>query len=332
MRFLISFCAVLLATSVRADAPRVAVDIAPVHGLVSQIMDGVGTPDLIIPLGASPHGYAMRPSEARALSQADIVFWVGPALTPWMEGPMENLGVNATKVELMEAAGVTLLPYREGARFEPHDHGHDHQDDHAAEKEHDHSHDHDHDHAEKDEHADHGDVHGAMDSHVWLDPQNAAVWLDVIAAELSNVDPENAATYAQNAVQARAELEVVTSNISAELSGLEGRPFIVFHDSYHYFEARFGVEAVAAITLGDAGTASAARLAAVRDVVSETGATCALAEPRVSKGLIDAVSESGNIGVTTLDAVGVDIPLGTGFYPSLLMQVFNGITTCLRGK
>ncbi|MEQ3670586.1 MAG: zinc ABC transporter substrate-binding protein, partial [Pseudophaeobacter sp.] len=116
-----------------ADVPKVATDIAPVHGLVARVMQGVGEPSLVVPVGASPHDHSMRPSEALALSQADLVFWVGEALTPWLEGAVEELAKDAQVVELMTLKGGLALPFRQGVGFEAHDHGvsHDDHDDHG---------------------------------------------------------------------------------------------------------------------------------------------------------------------------------------------------------
>ncbi|MFN7004046.1 MAG: metal ABC transporter solute-binding protein, Zn/Mn family, partial [Roseinatronobacter sp.] len=116
--------ATLMSTAAQADVPSVATDITPVHSLVSIVMGDLGTPSLIVRPGASPHGYAMRPSEAQALNGADLVVWMGEALTPWLEGPIENLAGGAHKIELMSVEGTILHDYREGATFAAHDHDH----------------------------------------------------------------------------------------------------------------------------------------------------------------------------------------------------------------
>lgn len=332
---LISIVLLLCVASVlRADPPRVATDIAPVHGLVAQVMEGVGAPDLVIPPGVSPHGYAMRPSEARALADADIMFWIGPALTPWLKDPIETLAGDARIVSLAQTEGVVRMPFRTGARFDDHDHGHGHGHDHGHAKSHtdDKGHDHAHEHEHGDGHAEDAKnkVHDMdFDAHLWLDPENAKLWLGLIADVLATQDPENAQSYQENAKAAKEALTAVADDIMVRTAPLRGKPFIVFHDAYHYYEARFGVEAVASITLSDDSAASAARLTAVREVVDETGAKCALAEPRANAGLIDAVSESADIRIATVDAVGFDLPLGTGYYTALLRQITDGLVECL---
>ena len=204
MRLQISLLFLAIGTVAQADSPKVAVDIAPVHGLVAQVMEGVDSPDLVIPPGANPHGYAMRPSEAAALAQADIVFWVGPILTPWMAEPIETLAGQARHIALSEVDDIPLLDLRVSARFEAHDHDHDHgrEDDHtdAGDNAHD-NHGHD-EHAHADDHG-HADAHKdeenhseaeartVIDGHMWLNPEVAALWVDEIARVLSEHDPEN---------------------------------------------------------------------------------------------------------------------------------------------
>ena len=382
MRRLLCTTLLFSAGLAHAEVPRVATDIAPVHSLVSMVMQGAGSPDLIIPPGASPHSYAMRPSEARAVAKADLVVWVGPSLAPWLEEPMSSLAQGAERLTLQDVEGIRLLTNRSGVAFEAHDHGdhegHDDHDDHDDHEGHDHSaheghgdhedheghdhgahedhgdhegHDHaDHeghdDHKDHDDHADHddhdhdaheeADAHeghnhapGALDPHIWLDPQNAMVWLDAIAASLSAQDPENAALYADNAAQAQAQLVDLQADIQAELTPLRGQKFVVFHDAYHYFEARFDVEASAAISLSDGAAPSAARLAEVRDVVKDTQAACVFTEPQFNAGLIEALQDGTALKSASLDPIGAALEPGVDMYPALLRDLAAAFTSCL---
>lgn len=153
----LSLSAALMGGTALADAPSVAVDIAPVHSLVARVMAGVGDPDLVIPAGASPHHYNLRPSEARALQDADVVFWIGEDLTPWLENAVENLAEGASVTALLETEGTILHDFRENALFEAHDHGDHDEHGHDEHAEHDDHEDHDHDHEEHAEHKDHED-------------------------------------------------------------------------------------------------------------------------------------------------------------------------------
>ena len=179
----------LLPAVAAAEVPSVAVDIPPVHSLVERVMGDLGTPQLVIQPGASPHGYAMRPSEAEALAQADVVFWVSDGLTPWLAKARQSLAPDAQQVELMESAGTQRLTYRQGATLEAHDH-----DEHHEHEEHEgHGHHEGHDGHEHEQHAghDHHD-HSGWDPHGWLDPVNAQAWLDAIATSLAELDPDTA--------------------------------------------------------------------------------------------------------------------------------------------
>ena len=358
-----------------ADVPAVATDIAPVHALVSQVMEGVGTPDLIVPPRSSPHGYAMRPSEARALSGADLVVWVGPLLTPWLADPLESLASSASHLALLEQPGTRVLAFREGSTFEAHDHGDEGRgaeehpekgDDHdahghdahgdEAHEEHDHEehddeehghegHDHDaHGHAGQDDaghdapapdegHDDHGHdeahAHSGVDPHVWLDPQNGQLWLGQIAEALAELDPDNAAQYRENAAAAQAELAALEEDIAETLAPVKSRPFIVFHDAYHYFEARFDIEARGAISENDARAPGAARVSELRDLVAESGAKCVFAEPQFNPGLIAAVTEGQGTGTGTLDPLGADLEPGAALYADLLRGMAENMAACL---
>ncbi|UWQ51839.1 zinc ABC transporter substrate-binding protein (plasmid) [Leisingera caerulea] len=329
-----------------AEVPQVAADITPVHGLVARVMQGLGEPALVVPPGASPHGYAMRPSEARALDQADLVFWMGGALTPWLEGPLEELAGDAHRVELLEAEGTVVLAFRKGARFEVHTHdedhgGHEDHDDHAGHEDHaDHQGHEDHGgHGDKEEaeghdgHADHGDAHSGhdhegADPHAWLLPANAQAWLDVIATELAEHDPDNAAAYKANAEVGKQEIAETVASISASLEPFRAKQFIVFHDAYQYFERGFGLSAAGAISLGDAVKPSPARIAEVRGVVADLKVSCVFSEPQFNPGVVATVLDGTGAGTALLDPLGAKLEPGPQFYPALLREIGSAIAGC----
>jgi len=302
----------------QADVPRVATDIAPVHGLVARVMQGVGTPDLVVQPGASPHGYSMRPSEARALSRADFVFWMGETLTPWLEGSVDNLATGAKVIELLHSDGVTVLPFREGARFAGHDD--DHGEDGHEESEHQE------DGHDGDAHDDHG--HEGVDPHAWLAPENGKLWLDLAATELAQFDPDNAEAYRANAAAGRAEIDQAVVIIDAGLAPLREGGFVVFHDAYQYFETSFDLSALAAISLSDASSPSPARLAEVRGTVAELGVSCVFSEPQFNPGLVATVLDGTGAKTAVIDPMGTDIPLGPQFYPALLLDLGQRMANC----
>ena len=339
----LSLTATLMGGTVFADAPRVAVDIAPVHSLVTRVMEGVGTPDLIIQAGASPHEYSLRPSEAAALQDANLVFWIGAGLTPWLADTIETLAPNANVTELLEADGTIELEFREGALFEAHDDHKEDDDDHADEAHDDHeeeSHD-DHD-DEKADHDDHSDddhddeeaghdehEHGNHDPHAWLSPQNAMTWMNVIAGQLSAADPDNAGAYFANAAVGRAEIKVLIGEVTAMLEPVRDGRFIVFHDAYQYFETDFNFPASGAISISDASDPSPARIAEIQDRIAEQGIDCVLAEPQFNPGLVATVLEGSNAQTGILDPLGSDLKPGSALYPQLIRNLSTALAGCM---
>ena len=320
----LSFAAALLGNTVLADAPSVAVDIAPVHSLVARVMEGVATPNLIIQSGASPHEYSLRPSEARALQEADVVFWVSEGLTPWLQSALETLAADAAVTELLETDGTIELEFRQGALFEKHEHGeeaeHDGHEGHDAHADHEGDDNHD-------DHAGHG--HGEHDPHAWLSPQNASNWLNIIAGQLSATDPDNAGAYFANAAAGRAEIVALTAEINGMLEPLRGGKFIAFHDAYQYFENDFNFPASGAISVSDASDPSPARIAEIRDRIASEGIDCVLAEPQFNPGLIATTLEGSDAKTAVIDPLGSDLDIGSGLYPQVIRNLAASLADCL---
>ncbi|WP_299559867.1 zinc ABC transporter substrate-binding protein [uncultured Sulfitobacter sp.] len=329
------FC---LATPAFADVPNVVTDIAPVRSIVSQIMAGAGDPAQIIPAGASPHGYSMRPSEAQALSKADLIVWVGPGLTGWLEAPLVNLAPDAEQMILMDVPGVVQLGFRERALFAPHAHGHHEgesedaeHDDHENHAEHD---DHD-DHADDEGHEDHDDLadhdghedHAdhATDPHVWLDPRNVQVWAEAIARHLATLDPERADLYRSNAATLIEQLESLEEEIDSMLAPVRAQPYLVLHDGYHYFEARFDIEARGSVFLGDGRSPGPARLQALREAIAASPVVCAFAEPQMDTALLTTATEGSAVRIATLDPLGTD----DTSYADLMRGIADSLLACL---
>ena len=341
-----------------ADAPEVVTDIPPIQALVSKIMEGVGEPTQLLPQGASPHGYAMRPSQARALSNADLVFWIGPELMPALDRGIESLAEDAESVELLHVAGVETFEYREGPFIgddghhdghDDHGHGDDHKDEHAHDDDHkdEHAHDDDHKHDEhahdddhKDEHAhdDHGHEghdHDGVDPHAWMSPHNLAAWADVIAAKLSAKDPSNASAYFSNAAAEKARIEAAAEQLMIELAPAFDKPFLVFHDAYQYFEQEFGVEVVATLLTSDADKPSAEALSEVRhelEELTETGPVCIFAEPQFDTSLVESVSDGLDIRIARLDPMGSTLPQDNDLHIALIDALGQNIVGCITGS
>ncbi|MHA6263778.1 zinc ABC transporter substrate-binding protein [Arenibacterium sp. CAU 1754] len=294
-RFFAIAAAIVAALPLRAEAPHVAADIAPVHSLVAQVMGDLGVPDLIVTPGASPHGYALRPSQARGLEQADLVVWMGPGLTPWLSKPVESLAGDAAHVELLDYVGDMALPYRDLTAAD-HDHDHDHE--------------------------------GAIDPHAWLDPQIAAAWVKVIADHLGRLDPDNGETYQQNAQKAQVKLMALVDEIDAMLVPARDGTYIAFHDAYQYFEHRFALTTVGTVTLSDAASPGPAQLSRLRDRVAQGGITCAFSEPQFEDRLLRAGTEGYSVPIARLDPLGAQLEPGGALYGDVLRAMAQAIAAC----
>jgi zinc transport system substrate-binding protein len=318
-----------------ADAPVVVTSIKPIHSLVSAIMQGVGEPELIVDGAASPHTYSMKPSNARALQEAKVVFWVGPNLEAFLEKPLEALGSNASVVELDKAPDLTRLPFREGGAFEPHDDA-DH--DSASADDHDHDHDHDaakpgHDggHAHHDDHEEHDHGHGAFDTHLWLDPMNAKAMAAVITTTLVAADPANALTYQANAKALDDRLTALDKEIAATVATVKDKPFVVFHDAYQYFEHRYGIRVAGSITVSPETIPGAERVSEIHRKVGELGATCVFAEPQFEPRLVKVVTEGTKAKSGVLDPEAATLKAGPDLYFTLMRGIADSMKACLSG-
>ena len=302
------------ARSQAADAPKVVASIGPVGSLAAAVMRGVGTPLVLLPAGASPHSYALRPSEARALASADLVLWVGEALETFLEEPLETLADPARVVELIEADGLTLHPTRAGGIWGAEDDGYGHGQGHG----------HGGGHA-----ATGGDGHDGVDPHLWLDPRNAAAVVDRIADALARRDPGRADTYRANAEAARAGIAALDRELAEALAPLRSRPYVVFHDAYQYLELRYGLHPLGAVSIGPEHGPGAKRLARLRDEIRARGAVCAFREPQFAPRVLDSLSADTGIRIGVLDPLGTGTGASPDDYPRLMRSLAAGLVACL---
>ncbi|CAO3410861.1 zinc ABC transporter substrate-binding protein ZnuA [Azospirillum largimobile] len=309
--------AAFAATAAQAEAPKVVVSIKPIHSLVASVMQGVGEPTLLVRGGASPHSYSMKPSDAKALSAADLVVWVGPELESFLEKPLKANAPKATRLTLMELKGLTLLETREGGAWEAHDHGHEG----GHKGGHDHKHDHKgHDHAEE---------HEELNSHIWLDPANARAIVTATAEALAAKDPAGAEAYRTNADRTLQQLDALDAELKATLAPVKDKPFVVFHDAYQYFEARYDLSAVGSITVSPDRRPSAKRLSAIRAKIGGLGAACVFAEPQFEPALVQTVVEGTKAKTGVLDPEGTELPEGVALYPTLMRNLAASLRGCL---
>jgi len=293
--------AVLLALPAAADAaPRVVTSFAPLHSILAGVMDGIGAPEMLVKAGASPHTYAMRPSEARLLEEAQLVFWIGPDYETFLRRPLASLAGRARAVSMASLPGLTKLPARSGGAWEVDDHGHGHK--HAA---------------------------NATDSHMFLDPRNMMLLAQAAANELARLDPGNADRYAANATKTVAGLEALDRELAATLRPLAGRPFVVFHDAYQYLEARYGLSPAGSITISPERRPGAQRIQRIRERIRRVQAACVFAEPQFEPSLVRTVVEATDARTGTLDYVGVGVPPGPDAYANVMRGLAASLSACL---
>jgi zinc transport system substrate-binding protein len=289
--------------------PRVVVTIKPIHSLAAAILEGVAEPKLMLDGAASPHSYALKPSDAKALSEADAVIYVSRNLEVFLERALASLPANARVIELEKTPGLRLLPVREGGLHEVSDEGD----------------------GERDHHG-HGHAHGegGFDVHFWLDPLNAIAMARYLAVEFAGLDPAHAAQYQANAGKLEAALAALDAELKAKLAGLGGRPFIVFHDIAQYFESRYDLNSAGSITVSPEQAPGAKRLAAVRAKIEDTKAICVFSEPEFPPKLVQTLTMATNAKRGVLDEIGAAIPAGPGQYFALMRADAESLAACLK--
>ena len=374
MRYTITVLLASAAAPAMAEPPSVVAGTPVVQSLVAQVMGETGTPEVLLDQGADPHSFQLRPTQAQALADADLVFWVGPELTPWLQRALDGVEGGGEVVTLLEAEGLHRQDFQHGRDHDhddghghghdddhdDHDHGdddHDSHDDHEHEDDHghdehghddghdDHAHDDDHghehgddehghdDHAHDDDHGhgdDHDHAHDGLDPHAWMNTGNAQVWINVIAARLSEHDPDNADTYAANAEAARARIDEIEADVAATLEPLADAPLIMFHDAYGYLSDQFGVNVAGNIALGDAAAPGAERIRELQATLAEAGAVCVFPEVNHSSRYVDVVVEGTGVHVgAELDPAGMMLDYGPELYGELMTQMAAQIAECV---
>jgi zinc transport system substrate-binding protein len=299
-----------------AEPPSVVATIKPVHSLAAGVMQGVAEPLRLLPETASPHSYALRPSEARALAQADLVFWIGPGLETFLTGTLDGLPEPAYRRPLIETPGLDTLPIRRGGLWgEGHDHGHDHRHTHGDE-------------GPGHEGHDHGDATGEIDPHLWLDPRNARALVAEMARVLSAVDPQNAERYRSNATTMDASLAALEDEL-APLRSLGERPFVVYHDAFQYLEHRFGLRALGALIASPGVGAGVRRVQGLRAEMRSTGVLCVFAEPQFAERQLGPLLDADGVRLARLDPMGVGLADGPEAYAGMMRGLRDALLGCL---
>ena len=294
---------------------KVVTSIKPIHSLISYVMDGVGTPGLLVDGSSSPHTFQLKPSHATMLQEADIVFWIGEDLESFLETPLESIAKDAKQVTLMESEDIEMLKFREKNVFDDHD---DHGDEHD---------DHDEHGDEHDEHAHHdGHNHGEFDIHFWLDPEIAKTIVQIAAKEMSEIDPANASKYEANAAKALNELDQLINDTRGKIN--KDATYVVFHDAYQYFEQRFGIEVIGALTVNPEVLPGAKQLAEIREVIEHEGVNCLFSEPQFNPSIAETIASDTGVKAAVLDPLGAELEPGKDLYFDVISDIALSLESC----
>ena len=321
---------------------KVVASIKPIHSLISYVMDGVGTPGLLVDGSSSPHTFQLKPSHATMLQEADIVFWIGEDLESFLETPLESIAKDAKQVTLMESEDIEMLKFREKNVFDDHDdHGDDHDDhdehgdEHDEHEEHEDEHDdheehgdeHDEHEDEHDDHAHHdGHNHGEFDIHFWLDPEIAKTIVQIAAKEISEIDPANASKYEANAAKALNKLDQLINDTRGKIN--KDATYVVFHDAYQYFEQRFGIEVIGALTVNPEVLPGAKQLAEIREVIEHEGVNCLFSEPQFNPTIAETIASDTGVKAAVLDPLGAELEPGKDLYFDLISDMASSFESC----
>lgn len=301
-RFLVIF--LLVFSSFAYADVRVLTSIRPLQLIAAAVQDGVGTPEVLLPPGASPHNYALRPSDVRRVADADLLYWIGPDMESFLPRVLKSR--TSPTVAVQEIAGLSLRHFGEG-----HEHAHEQGGD---------SDEHDHDHQP-----------GSLDAHLWLLPANARVIAGRMAADLSAADPANSAGYQANLNAFSERLNALDQRLKQRVAGVAGKPYFVFHEAFDYFESAYGLKHTGVFSIASEVQPGAQHVAAMRERLQEAGPTCVFSEPPLRPRLVSTLSEGLPVRLAELDALGgKDIPLDAQGYERLLENLGDELAGCLE--
>lgn len=307
------FCLFTLFFVASAQAEvRVLTSIKPLQLIAAAVQDGVGEPDVLLPPGASPHHYALRPSDVRRVRDADLLYWIGPDMEGFLPRVLESR--DKPQVAVQNLPGMTLRHF--GDSHDEHDHDHD-------------EHDHGHEHAGDELGHDHDHRPGSLDAHLWLAADNAKVIAARMAADLAKLDAANADRYAANLQAFEARLEALDGRIRPQMAALQGKPYFVFHEAFDYFEAAYGLKHVGVFSVLTEVQPGARHVAAMRKTLQQAGPSCVFSEPPLRPRLAETLSAGLPVKLAELDALGGTLSVNASGYEQLLENLAAGFAQCL---
>ena len=317
MRFLFRFFSTafvffLFVAHASATPVNVVATIKPLHSLTAAVMDGAGEPHLLLQGNASPHGYALRPSDIAAIDRADLIVWIGPDLETFLLKSMDAVTDKGKRVLTVEdLEGINKLDFRSLSREEDDDHAaHKGKDEHAAHDDHDHAHD-------------------GVDPHLWLDIDNAKAIVNAVRDVLSERDPENAALYRSNAERTVKRLDSLNDVLKQKLGTVAAIPFVSFHDAYQYVEKAYGLSGIGSLAISPDRSPGAGHLRDVRALIKDRNVACVFQEPQFPTRTAETVIDGTGARLGILDPLGNDIADGPDLYFTLMNDLGDSLRRCL---
>ena len=318
--FILSTISLLSFMSFANAEAKVIASIKPLHSLVSYVMDGVGTPGILVDGSSSPHTFQLKPSHATMLQEADIIFWIGEDLESFLETPLKSIAKNSRHITLMESDEIELLKFREKNIFGDHDDHDEHADDHDEHEENEEHGD------EHDDHDENGHAHGEYDIHFWLDPEIAKTIVKIVTRELSEIDPANSSAYNSNSAKALKEIDQLINDVKSKIN--RDAKYVVFHDAYQYFEKRFGVEVIGALTVNPEVLPGAKQLAEIREVIEHENVNCLFSEPQFNPSIAETIARDTGVKSAIIDPLGAELDPGKDLYFDLIGDIASSFKSC----
>ena len=297
LKILLSFFFLISYSSLNAEV-KVVTTIKPIHSLVAGVMDGLGSPSLIVDGSNSPHNFSLKPSHAKMIEDAEIIFWAGEDLETFMIKPLESIANNATKVSFMDLDSIIKLKFKEENILEVEGYDDDH-----------------------DKHAD-----GEFDAHIWLDPKNAIEIVNEIAKTLSLKDPNKKNVYYSNAEKLNHSLNELIKKINLSIN--KDARFIVFHDAYQYFEKRFDVSSAGALILNEEALPSAKRVSEIHKIIKKQNINCIISEPQFNPNIIKSIAQDSSILTRSFDPLGSSFDTNKNLYFEMILSLSNSLKDC----
>ena len=300
-RLLFGFFLSCLAIGASAEV-RLLTSIKPLQLIAAAVQDGIASPEVLLPPGASAHNYALRPSDVRRVQEVALLYWIGPDMESFL--PRVLAGRNLPSVAVQDLPGLQLRHFGEDQQAAEHDH---------PSAEHDHEH-----------------RPGTLDAHLWLLPANAQVIATRMAADLAVADPANAAGYQANLQAFTARLKTLDQQLKSRLAGVKGKPYFVFHEAFDYFEAAYGLQHLGVFSVASEVQPGAQHVAQMRARLQAAGPSCVFSEPPLRPRLAQTLSAGLPVTLAELDAMGGQLPVTAGGYEQLLSHLADGLSNCLQ--